>query len=60
MGGILELIQQNVKRNGKIQKESVKVMELNFLNEFSNELKTELDNVEVVLAADGKYIGKWQ
>lgn len=43
-----------MQRNKKLTKCPVKVMELNFLKEFSEEMQKELQKVEIVIAADGK------
>lgn len=43
-------------RNKKFTNYPAKVMELNFMKEFSKELREELLNVEVVIAADGKLL----
>lgn len=52
----MELIKHNVERNTTLLKRPVKVLELNFLQEFSKEIAEELQNVEIILAADGKII----
>lgn len=57
IGGILNLIRNNVERNKPLLNRSctVEVEELNFRNtEWSTEFKEKLRNAEVILAADGK------
>jgi methyltransferase-like protein 22 len=53
LGGILQLIERNVRRNSRFHKNNIHVMELNFkeLN-WSDDLNAKLKNVEYVLAAD--------
>lgn len=55
-GGILELIQHNFDRNKQLIKSSTKVSELNFFEEFSDEIQKELQNIELILAADGEWL----
>jgi methyltransferase-like protein 22 len=53
LGGILALIERNVKRNSRLHKENISVMELNFCDkEWSSELNAKLKNVEYIFAAD--------
>lgn len=55
LGGILNLIQANVKRNAKLISNNMSVMELDFKNlNWPKELQTAIDETEIVLAADGK------
>ncbi len=58
-GGILLLIERNVLLNRHYQRypSNVTVFELDFLAErWSRELENELKSVDIVLAADGKFI----
>lgn len=56
LGGILDLIKLNAKYNSKLIKSQFKVMPLDFMDtDWSQELKREINNVDVVIAADGMY-----
>lgn len=55
-GEILDLITSNIKRNKNYVKNNVDVMELDFTKPFSVKLIKELSDVEIILAADGKFI----
>lgn len=55
LGGILNLIEANVKRNSKLITNHMSVMELDFKNlNWPNALQTAIDKTDIVLAADGK------
>ncbi|XP_077291198.1 methyltransferase-like protein 22 isoform X4 [Arctopsyche grandis] len=55
IGGILDLIKVNVKRNENMFKSNVVVTELDFTKEFSDSIKRELSSVNLVFAADVIY-----
>lgn len=55
LGGVLNLIEANVKRNSKLITNHMSVMELDFKNlNWPNALQTAIDKTDIVLAADGK------
>lgn len=59
-GGILELIERNVQRNGKLIDGNVDVMELNFKQmNWSPSLKEAIDQTDVIIAADGMCVCVW-
>lgn len=57
LGGILNLIEDNIRRNSKLINNNMGVLELDFktLN-WNNELETVLNSTQIILAADGKTI----
>lgn len=57
-GGILDLIRSNVKRNKEFVKKPVQVTGLDFMLPLSQEMKKELQNIEMILAADGECLAK--
>lgn len=56
MGGILNLIEDNIRRNSKLINNNMGVLELDFkaLN-WNNELEIVLNSTQIILAADGKH-----
>lgn len=56
IGGILELIRANVKRNGQILKGDLDVMELDFKKPFSSKLTKAITETDIVIAADGNIL----
>lgn len=57
IGDILNLIRTNIQRNKKLLNCEINVMEIDFKNFdlTKNNLKEKLDEVEIVVAADGKF-----
>lgn len=56
LGGILELIEKNVKRNVHLIQKNMTVMELDFKQlQWTPELTTAINETDIILAADGKY-----
>lgn len=56
MGNILKLIERNFRKNKSLVKCKYCVRELNFLNtDWSEDFKRKLDNVDIIMAADGKF-----
>lgn len=56
LGGILETISSNVKRNKSIIKNPMSVLEFDFKAEtYAEELKEAINKSDIVIAADGKY-----
>lgn len=58
IGGILDIIKRNVSLNDHYQKypKNIQVHELNFFDDrWSNELESAIKDVDICLAADGKY-----
>lgn len=57
LGGILNVIAENVKRNSTLTHNNVKVLELDFkATKFSEVLDSELPGIDIVICADGKII----
>lgn len=55
LGGILELIDKNIKRNLNLIQKNMSVMELDFKQlQWSSELETAINDTDIILAADGK------
>lgn len=54
-GGLLSLIESNIRRNKDIIKHPLKVIELDFMQETINvEIMEALPNIKIIIAADGK------
>lgn len=54
LGGLLDLIKHNVKRNHAIVQHDVEVFELNFLEDnFNKNVEEAMKDINIVLAADG-------
>lgn len=59
IGGILQLIRENVKRNKNVIKSNMLVTELDFTKEFTPIIEKELSSINLVFAADGKHSIKY-
>ncbi|KAL4712033.1 hypothetical protein ACJJTC_003700 [Scirpophaga incertulas] len=55
LGGILHLIKLNIKYNSRIVKSDIKVMPLDFTKAWSRELTKEIQETDIILAADVIY-----
>lgn len=57
LGGILETISSNVKRNKSIVKSPISVLEFDFKSiNYSGELQEAIDRCDIVVAADGELV----
>lgn len=57
IGGILNVIAENVKRNASLIQNNVQVVELDFkAQKFSDTLELIISDIEIVICADGKII----
>lgn len=54
VGGILDLIKLNAKYNAKLIKSQFKVMPLDFTESWSKVLTKEIEDTDVIIAADGE------
>lgn len=54
VGGILDLIKLNAKYNAKLIKFQFKVMPLDFTESWSKVLTKEIEDTDVIIAADGE------
>lgn len=55
IGGILNVIAENVKRNASLIRNNVQIVELNFKAEkFSEALDSMISGIDIVICADGK------
>lgn len=54
IGGILDLIKLNAKYNAKLIKSEFKVLPLDFTATWSPQLTNEINETDIIIAADGK------
>lgn len=55
LGGILNVIAENVKRNASLTRNNIQIFELDFkAQKFSEALESVISDVDIVVCADGK------
>lgn len=56
IGGILNVIGENVKRNASLVRNNIQIVELDFkAPKFSESLESMISDVDIVICADGKF-----
>lgn len=56
IGGILNVIGENVKRNASLVRNNIQIVELDFkAPKFSETLQSMISDVDIVICADGKF-----
>lgn len=55
LGGILNVIAENVKRNASLIRNNVQIVELDFkAQQFSEALESVINDIDIVICADGR------